>query len=120
MKKGFTLIELLGVIALVGILSLVTVPIIDRTINQGRNNLYNIQKEQLIKALKNYYAEHVSELNALPNGKTCKTVYELKNIGYLPSTLKDPKTNKDLNTSLKVCVTKSMPGDNPKYDYSIE
>lgn len=120
MKKGFTLIELLGVIALIGILSLITIPVIDRSINQGKNNLYDIQEKQLFKSLKNYYAEHTSELNSLPDETTCKTVGELQNLGYLSDNLKDPKTNKDIDGNLRICVTKEKTGDNPKYVYFIE
>lgn len=131
MKKGFTLIELLGVIALLGILSLVTVPIIDRTLNQGKSNLYDIQNGQLVKALKSYCSENISLLNSLGDGEVlCKTVNELKNGGYLPDDLKDLKTNNSISGDLKICVKKEATyecdqaepckRDMPKYVYSID
>ena len=42
-KSGFTLIEMLGVIIILSILSLITVPVIGGLLNQGRENLSKIQ-----------------------------------------------------------------------------
>ena len=102
-KNGFTLIEMLGVIVILSVLSLITVPIIDRSLNQGKENLSDIQEVQLKKALKNYYAEHLSDFNNISN-KECKTIRVLKDAGYLPTDLKDPKTDNVLDENIKVCV----------------
>ena len=110
-KSGFTLIELLGVIVILSILSLITIPIIDRSLNQGKENLSDIQKGQLIKALKNYYTEHLSEFNAVMDSD-CKTVGQLKENGYLPTDLKDPTTNSNLSEYIKVCVSKEKDCNN--------
>ena len=102
-NNGFTLVEMLGVIVILSILSLITIPVIDRSLNQGKESLSDIQKGQLIKALKNYYAEHLSEFNESPE---CKSINFLKEHGYLPTDLKDPKTNTDLSEDTKVCVSR--------------
>ena len=114
-KNGFTLIELLGVIVILSVLSLIAVPVIDRSLNQGKENLSDIQEGQLKKALKNYYAEHLSEFNNI-NNKRCKTIEELKTDGYLPTDLKDPKTNKPLLEDINVCALR----DNKKVKYYVE
>ena len=126
-KNGFTLIEMLGVIVILSVLSLITVPIIDRSLNQGKENLSDIQEGQLKKALKNYYAEHLSEFNNI-NNRECKTIKKLKADGYLPIDLKDPKTDADLSEDIKVCVIreKICPNDgykdvcSYKASYSVE
>ena len=106
-KNGFTLIELLGVIVILSVLSLITVPIIDRSLNQGKKNLSDIQKGQLIKALKNYYAENLGKFNIdIDDGSACRSIEDLKNDGYLPIDLKDPKTNTDLSEDIEVCVSR--------------
>ena len=115
-RNGFTLIEMLGVIVILSILSLITIPVIDRSLNQGRENLSKIQEGQLIKALKNYYAEpeHLSEFNDISTNEdrpTCISSDDLKNFGYLPTDLKNPKTGEDLTVS--VCVRKD--GNKIKY-----
>lgn len=116
-KNGFTLIEMLGVIVILSILSLITIPVIDRSLNQGRENLSDIQERQLIKALKNYYAEHLSEFDDVSTSEdspTCKSSDDLKDFGYLPTDLKNPKTGDDL--TVLVCAWK----DGNKIQYFVK
>ena len=101
MKRGFTLIELLGVIVIISVLALITIPIIDSSLNKGKQNLSDIQKEQLIKSLRDYYSSNIDELSNITD-KVCKTISELQE--FLPNDIKDPKNNKDYN--VKVCVEK--------------
>ena len=118
-KNGFTLIELLGVIVILSVLSLITVPIIDRSLNQGKKNLSDVQKGQLIKALKNYYAENLVEFGSIStdqNNPSCKTIDNLKRSGYLPTDLKNPKTGSDLSEDIKICAYK----DGNLVKYSIK
>ncbi|MBR2708032.1 MAG: type II secretion system protein [Bacilli bacterium] len=113
-RNGFTLIEMLGVIVILSVLSLIAVPVIDRSLNQGRENLSKIQERQLIKSLKNYYAEHLSEFNDISTNEgspTCKSSDDLKDFGYLPTDLKNPKTGDDL--TVWVCAWKD--GNKIKY-----
>ncbi len=114
-NKGFTLIELLGVIVILTILSLITIPIIDRSLNQGKENLSTAQHQQLIKGLKNYYAEHVSELGGI-SSTGCKSIRELQSDGYLPASIKNPKTDEDINLETKICIKKN----GKKLSYYIE
>ena len=114
-KNGFTLIELLGVIVIISVLSLIAVPIIDRSLNQGKEGLSEIQRGQLTKALENYYAEHLSEFNSIGESPVCKSIADLKDFGYLPTDLKDPKTNNNLSESIKVCVSRKKACHNDGY-----
>lgn len=105
-NNGFTLIELLGVIVILTILSLITIPIIDVSLNRGKEGLSDTQRNQIIKALKDYYEENFDELNGVSddeNNPTCKDANFLQDRGYLPADIKDPKTNKRLD---KVCIWK--------------
>ena len=118
-KNGFTLIELLGVIVILSILSLIAIPVIDSSLNKGKDNLYKIQEEQLIKALKDYYAEHLVEFGQISSDESspsCRRIGELKDYGYLPTDLNDPKTNEPLSENIKVCALK----DNKNVKYYVE
>lgn len=54
MKKGFTLVELLGVITILAILALITVPIVIPLINQSRQNALIDSGYIIVNAAKNY------------------------------------------------------------------
>lgn len=113
-RNGFTLIEMLGVIVILSILSLITIPVIDRSLNQGRENLSKIQEGQLIKALKNYYADNIDKIKDISINEsrpTCIPSDDLKDFGYLPTDLKNPKTGEDLT----VCVCAWKNGNKIKY-----
>lgn len=106
-KNGFTLIELLGVIVILSVLSLITIPVIDSSLNKGKDNLSKIQEKQLIKALKNYYAEHLEKFKEISSGESspsCISIGDLKNDGYLPTDLQDPKTKEPLSEDINVCA----------------
>lgn len=116
MKKGFTLAELLGVIAVLGIIAMITVPAINRSLNQGKEDLYNTQIEQIKKSLQDYYAEHLSEMPDTNGSKACKSIAELQDGGYLPLDIKNPKTNDVFAPTTEACVKKT--GDQ-KFEYEV-
>lgn len=115
-NKGFTLAELLGVIAVLGIIAMITVPAINRSLNQGKEDLYNTQIEQIKKSLQDYYAEHLSEMPDEMNSTACKTISELQDEGYLPLDVKNPKTNDVFAPTTEACVRKI--GDR-KFEYGV-
>ena len=117
MKKGFTLAELLGVIAILGIIALVTVPAINRSLNQGKDDLYNTQIEQIKKGAQDYYTEHLSELPKQINASACKTIDELQKNGYLPLDVKNPKTDESFPLTTKVCVKKIT---DKEFEYEVQ
>lgn len=109
MKKGFTLIEVLGTITILTIISLITIPIIDTTLNKGKQKLTETQETQLIKALKDYYTlpSHSRELKVgSTDQEYCKNIQTLKENGNLPSDVKNPLTNKPYEPTDEVCVKK--------------
>lgn len=55
MKKGFTLIELLAVIVILALIVLITVPAINKLINDSRGNSFKVSLESLLKVAKNDY-----------------------------------------------------------------
>lgn len=115
-NKGFTLAELLGVIAILGIIALITVPAINRSLSEGREDLYETQIKQLEKGAEDYYTEHLSEMPKDVNSSSCKTIDELQKNGYLPLDIKNPKTDKAFSLTAEVCVVKK--GSN-EFDYEV-
>ena len=123
MKQGFTLAELLGVIAILGIISLIAVPLIDNTINKRNEDLYQTQLNQIIKGAKSYYSEHLSELPQNNGESKIKPLTELQQEGYLPLDIRDPKKKEKDDPSIQklaVKVTKYV-NDNgeSRFEYEI-
>ena len=57
MKKGFTLIEMLGVIVILSVIGLITVPIVSNVLNTSNDNLTKDQKELIKSSARVYVAE---------------------------------------------------------------
>ena len=56
-KKGFTLIELLGVLVILGLILVFTMPDIINKINLGNKNTYEMLKENMKTAAESYVNE---------------------------------------------------------------
>ena len=56
-KKGFTLIELLAVIVIIGLLAVLIIPKVNKTIKDSRNNINKASVSGLIRVADNYYLE---------------------------------------------------------------
>lgn len=117
MKKGFTLAELLGVIAVLGIIALITVPAIDKSLDKGKSELYDTQIQQLKKGLKDYLSENIKQMPKNDGETLCKSIDELQKNGNLPLDIKNPKTNESFSLETKVCVQKIT---NNEFKYYVD
>ena len=61
-KKGFTLIELLAVIVILGIIALISIPMINDVIKESRLGAFKASTLSLFHAYTNYEAEHGFEI----------------------------------------------------------
>lgn len=114
-KNGFTLIELLAAIIVLGIISLIVFPTIDRTIKNQKNKLYDRQVATIIDAGKSWGLKNTS---LLP--ETGVMVYvginKLAEDGFLEnSDIKNPKNSELMNG----CVTIRYNVNYKQYDYEF-
>ena len=114
MKKGFTLVELLAVITLLGIIALITVPVVENTNKKIKQKAYEKQKESLIISLKDYRTSN-PELFLTTDSITV-TLADLVREGYIDSDVKNPKTGKGLCYNMEFSIYKVS---NSNYDYNI-
>jgi len=114
MKKGFTLVELLAVIAILGIVATITVPIVSTSISESKNKAYDRQKDLIISAAMSYMSKNAS---LLPKSGSYKVlVSDLKNNGFLENkTIKNPINGSSMDNSF-VCVSYSS----NKYNYMFK
>ena len=64
MKKGFTLVELLAIIAIIGLVSVITVPIISNTIDDSKKNIYNSSIQTLEREAEQFYMSKKGDLTS--------------------------------------------------------
>ena len=90
-KLGFTLIELLGVITILGLLVVITVPTVDRVIKNYKGELYDTQIGNIELAARNWGADHKGELPKIEGEQITIDLLTLKKGGYIAKDIKDQK-----------------------------
>ena len=64
MKKGFTLVELLAIITIIGIVALIVFPVVINSIQNAKQNLYEIQVKDIQAAAEKWSTDHIEYLDA--------------------------------------------------------
>ena len=115
-NTGFTLAELLGVIVILGLIALVTIPAITDSLKRYRNNMYQVQVDNIVQAAKNWGSDHLLQLPDVEGGTIVITISDLQAAGYLKGELKNPDTKEDLKTDAKITIKRV--GKN--YQYTLD
>lgn len=111
-KKGFTIVELLVTITLLAIISTIAVVSITSFINKTKENNYEILKNTVLEASKEYVAD-----NRYGNIESSITAQYLLDNHYITSRLTDPKTGKNIDlNSVVITITYQ----NKNYTYEIK
>ena len=124
-NDGFTLIELIGIVGVLGMLLLVGLPALTMTLNKNKENEFSRVKRDIELAAENYVINHLDEfdeLDELDGEGKFKSVYIslnlLKENGYIPSGLVDPRTDTQFDYNLSVKIFKDRNNDNLlKYEF---
>ncbi len=111
-KKGFTIVELLVTITLLAIISTISVISITSFINKNKENNYEILKNTILEASKEYVAD-----NRYGNIEPSITAQYLLDNHYITSGLTDPKTGKNIDLN-SIIITITF--QNKKYTYEIK
>lgn len=107
MKKGYTLIELVGVIIIISIL----ITLAFHNVLQGSIKMREISDEKVqdavITSAKQYVEKNKELKSSAKSGNAVKIYYTtLRDEGYLPKTMIDVKTYKNMNiTDYVVCLS---------------
>ena len=103
-KKAFTLVELLGVIIILGILGLVIIPKVGNTITNGQEQAYKAQETTIRKAANDFLLDNT---DLLEDGNTVTIkLGVLKQKGYLPINIKNPKTKTNFSNESRIVIEK--------------
>ncbi len=113
--NAFTLVELLAVIIILGMLALVIVPVVDRVNERAREELYTVQKGNIVEAAKNWGAKNFMLLPDKEGEIITITIGQLKLSSFLDKDITNPRTKKKFPNDMELTITRR--GNN--YDYEL-
>ncbi|MBE6144391.1 MAG: DUF5011 domain-containing protein [Firmicutes bacterium] len=113
-RKGFTLIETLGVILLLGIIASIVFVVVDKTIDNSKEKLYEEQLNQIKGSLKDLAYANIF---LMPDNEEyiSITLGQLKQMGYANKEIKNPKNDMCFSNDTILTITK----ENTGYKYDI-
>ena len=117
-KKGFTLIELVGVIVLLGIMAVITVPIVRNITKDAKQKGYEKQINVVLESSKNWAIQNT---DLLPENNTSILVKmdTLKKDGFLENRkIINPVNNEEMNGCAK--ITYNTDFNQYEYEYNAE
>ena len=113
-NKGFTLVELISILTILGILALITIPVMNNVISKTKNKALKEQKATIVSAARKYSTEIAEYLPKYDGDIYSIEVSELRNTAYLEDeNIIDPTTNKPM----KGCVNIIFNASKGKYNY---
>lgn len=115
-KNGFTFVELLAVITIIGVMSLIAAPTVERITKENKEKIYQTQLDNIVLALKNWASDNKELLPTKNNEVLTLTLGSLKADGYLEYELKNPKNNKCFDNDMILLITR----EEKNYDYKID
>lgn len=109
--KGFTLVELLAVIIILALLTLLASTSVTKLVKDSKEELSSTQIELIKSAAEMWGAENIDKL---PSSGQCTyiTLGDLKEYGFLDSSIVDATNNQEISNDLKIKIvgTKSEYG----------
>lgn len=117
MKKGFTLIELLGIIVVLGVIATIITPVIQSTLTENENKVYNVLVKQIEGHAKDYLEMNTDKLPEEDGNSVQIKFGDIKSAGMMQINIKNPKTNNIVSNESYVTVTKEK--NNYRYETTI-
>lgn len=114
-KRAFTLAELMGVIVLLGIIALLSVPVVDKILKENTNNLYRMQIVNIEQGAANWITDHPL-MAPKEEGETMRlSLYQLIHGGFVDQDITDPKKKTLFPQDMTIDITRK----NNNYQYHV-
>jgi len=116
MKKGFTLAELLAVIVVLGLIAVITIPVVTKTLSDYKIRLCNEQIGNIEEAARVWGSDN---LLSLPDSETEPlTIYleQLQSEGYIAKDIKDPVDSSKTIGNIPITISRK----GKKFNYSVD
>lgn len=114
-KNGFTLVELTAVLIILSVLGMIIIPIVENSINSGKNELYVAQLDSIKASLKKYAMSNINSKIKNVGDNIFLSLYQLKIENYLALDIKDPRTETLLPNDMLLRIHK----ESKNYTYEV-
>ena len=114
-KNGFTLVELTAVLIILSVLGIIIIPIVENSINSGKNELYVAQLDSIKASLKKYAVSNINSKIKNVGDNIFLSLYQLKIENYLALDIKDPRTETLLPNDMLLRIHK----ESKNYTYEV-
>lgn len=115
-KNGFTLAELLAVIVILGLIAVITIPAVTKTLGNTKANLCEDQLKNIKEAARLYGSDHLLDLPSTEGSTTTIKLSDLQDGGYIDKNLENPKNSEPISSDLIITIKKQ----GKKYVYTVQ
>ena len=118
MKKGFTLVELLAVLTVLGIIALISYPVVTKQINDSKEKSYKNQIKTIVNAANRWAFDNDNLLPYEENGNTSinVSIETIQQAGYLQSgDVIDPRNDEPMVGCIEITYDKTYKQHEYKY-----
>lgn len=105
-KKGFTLAELIGVIVVLSLICLITVPAIASVLKSNKKSLCETQLNNILVAAKSYASENILSMPINDGEYKTITIKDLVDNGFIDGDIQNPVTKENFDLELEITIKK--------------
>ena len=106
-KKGFTLAELIGVIVVLSLICLITVPAIASVLKTNKKSLCETQLKNVLAAAKSYVSENLLSMPINDGDYKIITIGDLIENGFIEENIQDPVTKEEIDPEIEITIKKN-------------
>lgn len=114
-KKAFTLVEVIGVITILSLMLLVTVPALTKTLKRNEQKKYDAYIDNLRIVSESYVVKQLKE-GIVIGDEYYITLGNLIDNGYIENTIVNPENENKLSRDTQIKVTKNLDGS---FNYNV-
>ena len=105
-KKGFTLAELIGVIVVLALICLVSVPAIASVLKTNKKSLCKTQLNNVLEAARNYASENLLAMPTNDGDSKTITIQDLIDNGFIDEDIENPVTKENFDSEIEITIKK--------------
>lgn len=106
MKKGFTLAELIGVIVVLALICLITVPAVSNVLRDNKKSLCKTQLKNILVAANSYASENLLSMPTVAGEYKTITIQDLIDNSFIDEEINNPVNKEMFDTEIQIKITK--------------